>query len=67
MKSYSLVDLEVNLLVKVVENFSWNLQVNFRGKLHFQASVNLWVVYTLGHGISPKPLISMFVNSIAWD
>ncbi len=25
------------------------------------------VRFTLGHGHSPKPLISMFVNSIAWD
>ena len=31
-------------------------------------SVKLFVLlYTLGHGVSPKPLISMFVNIIAWD
>ncbi len=24
-------------------------------------------IHTLGHGVSPKPLISMFVNIIAWD
>ena len=46
---------------------SFYFYVYGRSTVQFASAHSLLNMYTLGHGISPKPLISMFINIIAWD